>query len=240
MKTLLLSAAGAALAIVATPAAAQVNGIAIAEPAVAVARSQALQAAYTQIGTTFQAQRTQLEQSQQQRADLIRQFDTDSNGQLSEAEQTAAQANTAVMQQIQTIDQTINQTQEPIVAARVYAIEQILLQFSAAMQQVTSQTGTQLILTPASAVYAADAVDLTDEITAALNQRVPTVSTAVPDGWQPRAQSVQMYQEVQQMLVAAAQQQALQQAQQPAEATPAATPPATPAATPAQQPVQGR
>ena len=236
MKTLLLSAAGAALAIVATPAVAQVNGIAIAEPAVAVARSQALQAAYTQIGTTFQAQRTQLEQSQQQRADLIRQFDTDNNGELSEAEQTAAQANTAVMQQIQTIDQTIAQTQQPITAARVYAIEQILLQFSAAMQQVTSQSSIQLILTPASAVYAADAVDVTDEITAALNQRVPTVSTAVPEGWQPRAQSVQMYQEVQQMLLAAAQQQALQQAQQPAAAAPAATPPAT---TPA-QPVQGR
>lgn len=235
MKTLLLTAAGTALALASAPASAQVGGVAIAEPAVAIASSQARQAADTQIGTTYQAQRTQLEQLQQQRADLIRQFDTDGNGDLSEAEQTAAQANTAAIQQIQTIEQNIAQTQQPITAARVYAIEQILLQFNAAMQQVITQNNIQLILTPASAVYAAEAVDVTDDIAAALNQRVPAVSTAVPEGWQPQRQSVQMYQEVQQVLLAAAQQQALQQAQQSA-----ATPPATPAATPAQQPVQGR
>lgn len=239
MKTLLSSAAAsatiAALALAAVPASAQVNGVAIAEPAIAIAGSQALQTAYTQIGTTFQAQRTQLEQSQDERTALIRQFDTDNNGELSEAEQTAAQQNTAVMQQLQTIDQTIAQTQAPITQARVYAIEQILLQFSAAMQEVVTQNNVQLILTPASAVYAAEAVDLTPRITAALNTRVPTVTTAVPEGWRPQQQSVQMYQEVQQVLVAAAQQQAQAQAQEgAAAAAPAATPPA------AQPAVQGR
>lgn len=218
MKTHLFAAlAASAAAIAAVPAAAQVNGIAIAEPAIAVASAQALQTAYGQIATTFEAQRTQLEQQQQQREALVRQFDTDNDGQLSEAEQTAAQSNTAVLQQIQAIEQTIAQTQQPITTARVYVIEQILMQFSAAMQQVIQAGSIQLILTPASAVYAADAVDVTDKITAALNQAVPTVATAVPEGWRPQQQSVQMYQEVQQILLAAAQQQAAQQAaQQPA------------------------
>src|SRR5690606_1035629 len=114
--------------------------------------------------------------------------------------------------------------------------EQILLQFSAAMEEVVTQNNVQLILTPASAVYAAEAVDLTPRITAALNQRVPTVTTAVPEGWRPQQQSVQMYQEVQQVLVAAAQQQQAQaQAQEgAAAAAPAATPPA------AQPAVEGR
>jgi Skp family chaperone for outer membrane proteins len=228
MKILLASAAVAALALAAAPAAAQVNGIAIAEPTIAIASAQARQTADAQIGTTFQAQRTQLEQLQQQRATIARQFDTDNNGELSEAEQTAAQSNTAVLQQLQTVEQQIAQTQQPITAARVYVIEQILLQFNAALQQVVQAGNIQLILTPASAVFAADTVDVTDDLVAALNQRVPTVSTTVPEGWRPQQASVQMFQEVQQILLAAAQQQAAQQ--QAAGANPA----------PAQQPVEGR
>lgn len=224
-----LSAAALALsAVLATPAAAQVNGIGITEPSLVIAGSQALQTAYGQISTTFQAQRTQLEQSQQQRAALIRQFDTDNDGQLSQEEQTAAQANTTVIQQVQALDQTIAQTQEPITRARVYALEQIAQQYNAAQQQVATQSGVQLILTPDSVVYAADAVDLTDEIVAALNQLVPTVATTPPDGWQPQRQSIALYQQVQDILLTVAvQQQQQAQAQQGQQAAPA-------------QPAQGR
>jgi len=226
MKAPLIAAAALALsAAVAAPAAAQVNGIAIADPAVAVAGSQTLQQAYGQISQTFQAQRTQLEGLQQQRDTLVRQFDTDGDGQLSDAEQAAAQANTTVRPQVEALDQQIAQVQGPITAARVYAVEQILQQFNAAMQQVVSQRGIQLILSPQSAVYAADSVDVTDEIMTALTTLVPTVSTTVPQGWQPQRQTVSMYQEVQQVLLQAAIQQqaaAQQQAQQP------------------QQPVEGR
>lgn len=212
MNARLLGAAIAALsAFAAIPAAAQVNGIAVADPAVAVAGSQALGTAYGQIGTTFQAQRTQLEQLQQQRATAIRQFDTNNDGQLSEAEQTAAQANTAVIQQVQGIDQQINTIQQPITRARVYVIEQIAQQLSPAVQQVVQAGSIQLILNPGSGLYIAENVDVTDEITAQLNTLVPTVSTAVPDGWQPQQQSVQLYQQVQDVLLAVAQQQAFQQ-----------------------------
>ena len=214
---------GAALAALATfaaaPAAAQVNGIAVADPAIAVAGSQALQTAYNQIGTTFQAQRTQLEGLQQQRAGLIRQFDTNGDGQLSQEEQTAAQANTAVVQQIQGLDQQINTIQQPITVARVYVIEQIASQLNAAVQQVVQANNIQLILNPSVGLYIADPVDVTDEIIAQLNATVPTVSTAAPQGWQPQQQSVNLYQQVQEVLLAVAQQQAAQQQAQPA-ATP--------------------
>ena len=63
MKTHLLATAALALSVlVAVPASAQVSGIAIADPAIALASSQARQTADAQIATTFQAQRTQLEQ----------------------------------------------------------------------------------------------------------------------------------------------------------------------------------
>jgi Skp family chaperone for outer membrane proteins len=146
MNARITSAALAAFAaLAAVPAAAQVNGIAVADPAIAVAGSQAIQTAYNQIGTTYQAQRTQLEGLQQQRAGLIRQFDTNNDGQLSQEEQTAAQANTTVIQQVQGLDQQINTIQQPITLARVYAIEQIGQQLNAAVQQVVQANNIQLI-----------------------------------------------------------------------------------------------
>lgn len=221
MRTHLLSLTALALAAgLAVPAAAQVNGVGVTEPSIAIAGSQALQAAYQQIGTTYTAQRTQLEQLQQQRETLMRQFDTDNDGQLSDTEQQAAQANATAVQQLQTLEQTIQQTQAPIQLARVYVIEQIAMQYGAAVQQVVTANNVSLILTPGSVVYAADAVDVTDEIVAQLNTLVPTVSTAVPAGWQPQRQSVQLYQEVQQMLLTAAAQQQAQQQAAPAPAAP--------------------
>jgi len=223
MRIHLLSLTALALSAgMAVPAAAQVNGIGVTEPAIAIAGSAALRTAYQQIGTTFAAQRTQLDQLQSQRDTLMRQFDTNGDGQLSEAEQTAAQGNTAALQQVQTLDQTINQARAPINLAQVYVIEQIAMQYGAALQQVVTAGNISLVLTPSSVVYAADAVDVTDEIVAQLNTLVPAVSTTVPAGWQPQRQSVQLYQEVQQMLLTAVQQQ---QAQQQGAAAPQ---PATP------------
>jgi len=218
MNARLIGAAFAALsAIVAVPAAAQVNGIAVADPALAVAGSQALQTAYGQIGTTFQAQRTQLAQLEQQRATAIRQFDTNNDGQLSQEEQTAAQSNAAAIQQIQGLDQQLNTIQQPITLARVFVIEQIAQQLNAAVQQVVQAGSIQMIFNPSSTLFVTDAADVTDEITTRLNTLVPTVSTAAPAGWQPQQQSVNLYQQVQEILVAVAQQQAAQQqAQQPA------------------------
>jgi Skp family chaperone for outer membrane proteins len=66
MNARLLGAAVAALtAFAAAPAAAQVNGVGVADPAVVVAGAQALNTAFTQIGTTYQAQRTQIDTLQE-------------------------------------------------------------------------------------------------------------------------------------------------------------------------------
>jgi Skp family chaperone for outer membrane proteins len=201
----------------AAPAAAQVNGIGVSDPAIVVASSTALQSAYQQIGTTFAAQRTQLDQQQQQLTTLLRPFDTNGSGQLEDSERAALQSNASASQQVQTLEQTIAQTQQPIIAARVYAVEQIAQQLNPAVQSVVASNGVSIILSPQAVVYVSDAVDLTDEIVAALNQAVPTVSTAVPQGWQPQRTSVDLYQQVQQLLLASAVQQAqAQAAQQPA------------------------
>ena len=217
---------GAALAVLAAfaavPAAAQVNGIGVTNPQAAIFGSKALSAAYGQINTTYAAQITQLQQNQQQRDQILRQFDTDQNGDLSEAETAAAQANTAAVQQLQTVNQQIAQAQRPISLAQIYVVEQIAQQYSAALQQVITQKNVQLILEPEAVAYAPEAAVLTDDVITALDQLIPAASTAVPEGWQPQQQSVAVWEAVQGLIATVSQMRQAQAQQQPAAQQPAA------------------
>ena len=221
MKKLLLTTAVLAMAGAAAPASAQVNGIGVADPAIVVASSQALQNDYTQIGTTFQ-----LDQLDQQRVALLKKLDTNNDGRVDDAEQNAA-ANAATRKQLEGLLNQINTVGRPVNMARAYVVQQVAQQLNAAVQQVVSGGKVQLILPPSQVLYMADAADITQQIVTALNQRLPQVSTTPPSGWQPSQQTVQLYDDVQQVLLAAAQQQQQQQAasaqpQQPATATPKA------------------
>jgi Skp family chaperone for outer membrane proteins len=239
MKRLLSTAAALALgAMLAVPASAQVSGIGVAEPAIIVAGSQALTGAYSQISTMYAAQRTQLDQLEQQRVALIKKFDTNNDGQLNQAEQQAAQVETnPTRKQLETLDQQIGTIQQPINLAAAYAVSQIAQQLGAAVQQVVSAGNVQLILPSNQVLYAADAANLNQKIATALNARVPQVSITPPAGWQPDQSTIQLFQDVQQVRLAAAQQMAAQQ-QRAGAAAPAAQPGAKAPATTA--PVKGR
>jgi Skp family chaperone for outer membrane proteins len=217
MNARLIGAAVAALtALAAAPAAAQVNGIGVADPAVVVAGAQALNTAFTQIGTTYQAQRTQIDQLSEQYAGLRRGFDTNNDGQLSPEEQTAAQNNTALIQQLQGLEAQINALQEPITLAGIYVVEQLAQQLSPAVQQVVQANNVQLLLSSEATLYVGDAAQLTDDIITRINTLVPTVSITAPQGWQASQQGLTLFQQVQDIRRAVAQQQAAAAQQQPA------------------------
>lgn len=210
-KLATILAAGAALA-AAAPAAAQVNGIAITSPEIVIARSAARGAAYQQIGQTYNAQITQIGTIRNEINTLVKSLDTNNDNQLSEAERNAKPA---VITQIQQKEQQIAQISQPISMAQMYVLDQIAREYNAARQQVIADKKIQIMLQPDAIEYAPPAVDVTDAIVAALNTRKPTATTAVPAGWQPTQQIAQLSQAIQQILVAAAQQQAasVQQAQ---------------------------
>ncbi|HYD25667.1 MAG TPA: OmpH family outer membrane protein [Croceibacterium sp.] len=221
MKSLLLTGAALALSLAAAaPAAAQVNGIGITDPATSIVSTEALAAAYGEITNANQQQITQLQQIQQQRQDLMRQFDSDQNGELSDAEITAAQANASAVQQLQTLNQTIAQTQRPITTAQVYAVEQLAMQYGPALQKVMADKGVKLLIKPGAVDFPPPEAVLTDEVTAELDRLVPSVSTTVPEGWQPQQQSVALWEEVQQIIAQIAALRQAQGQQQPAAAAP--------------------
>lgn len=208
-KLLATGAMTAAMA-AAAPAAAQVAGIATASPEMAIARATARNTGYQQIATTYQAQIGQINSMRQEIATLQKSLDTNNDNQLSDEE---IQAKPSVVQQIQQKEQQLQTTAQPITIAQAYVLDQIAREYDAARQQVVAAKKIQMLLAPDAIQWAPPAIDVTSDIVAALDTRKPTVTTAVPAGWQPSQQIMQLHQSIQRIMLAAAQQQAAQASQ---------------------------
>lgn len=218
LNSMLAASSLALAAVAATPAAAQVQGkIATVDAPAVIISTNAFSTAYQQIGTTYKPQIDTIQARQQESQTLLKQLDTNKDNQLDEAEQTAAQ-NTPQATRLQAIEQEVEQLSNQIEVARVYAVEQILAQYRAALQQVVQQQQLQLVLTPEVVAYAPQQASVTQQVSTALNALVPSVAIVPPQGWQPTRNAVGLYQQIQQRLVAAQAMQAQQQAaqQQPA------------------------
>ena len=227
LAKLLATAAVMAAASATAPAAAQVAGIATTSPEIVIARAAARNTAYQQIGQTYATQIQQIGTLRQEIQTLAKSLDTNNDNQLSDAERSAKPA---VLTQIQQKEQQINTAATPITIAQAYVLDQLAREYDAARQQVVTAKRIQIMLAPDAIQWAPPAVDVTNDIVTALNTRKPTATTAVPAGWQPTREILQLQQSVQQILVAAAQQQAAQvQAAQPGQpARPTTQPPAQP------------
>ena len=222
----LASAGLIAAAITAVPAAAQVNGIATATPEAVFVRSQARVNAYQQIEQTYAAQIQQVRTLRQEMNTLQQSLDANKDGQLTDAE---VNANPNVVQQIQQKETQVSQISQPIVMAQYYAIEQLLADYENVAKQVAQQKKFQIMLDPSAIQWVGQSIDVTADLVAAMNQRMPSVQSTPPANWQPtRRETVALHQTIQQVLLAAAQQQAMQaaqQQQQPAAQQPAAQQP---------------
>jgi Skp family chaperone for outer membrane proteins len=211
----LLASAGLALAALAPmPATAQVDGrIATVDISRTIIGTTAFQTAYEQVNTTY-AQQNELRRTKaQERQTLLQTFDTNGDKQVNDAE-LAAKQKSADFTKLQTLEQEIQGLNNQIDGARVYAVEQIIQQYPAALQEVTTQQQIKLVLDPSSLLFAPPEADITQAVTTALNAKVPSVGVVPPSGWQPSREGVQIYQEIQQRLALAAQIQQQQAAQQ--------------------------
>ncbi|MBX7502356.1 OmpH family outer membrane protein [Qipengyuania sp. YG27] len=205
------AAALAGAAAIATPAAAQVAGIATSSPEAVLFGSKARVEAYKQIDTQYAAQIGQLRTLRQEMATLQQTLDTDKNGQLTQAE---AQANPTAVQQLQQKEQQLGQVSQPIVLAQTYVLEQLINDYQNVQQQVVQQKKIQILLNPDAIQWAPAAVNVTNDLVDALDQRMPSVQITPPAGWRPRQESLAAQQTVSQILLGVAQQQAAQQAAQ--------------------------
>ncbi|MFU7528043.1 OmpH family outer membrane protein [Qipengyuania sp. ASV99] len=220
-KMLASSAAAVCVLAAVAPANAQVDGrVATADISRAIIGTTALQTAYNQIGTTYSAQIEQRQTKQQELTALLQPFDSNGNGQLDDSEVPAVQS-ASNFAQIQTLEQEVAGLTNQVNAARVYAVEQILAQYPAAITEVTTQQQIVMVLQPETLQYAAEGADITQLITNSLNAKVPSVAIVPPADWRPSRNGAQIFQEIQQTLLQA--QLIQQQQQQAAQPTPAPT-----------------
>lgn len=218
MKTLSAAGLAAGALIAATPASAQVEGrIATADPATTILGTTAFQTASNQINTTYSAQIEQLRTKQQELQQLYAPFDTDSNGQLNETEQTAMQGS-ASFTQIQTLQGEISGLTGQVNGATIFAVEQVLARYAEALGEVVQQQQVVMLVAPDIVQYVAEGGDISPLVSASLNAKIPSVQIVPPAEWRPSRQGAQVTQTIQQMMVVIRQQQIAQQGQQPAAA----------------------
>ncbi|MCZ8136014.1 MAG: OmpH family outer membrane protein [Porphyrobacter sp.] len=219
---LIAPAAVALCAVAAVPAQAQIEGrIATVDISRAVLGTTAFQTAYEQVNTTY-AQQNELRRTKaQERQTLLQSFDTNGDKQVDDAE-LAAKQNSPQFTQLQTLEQEIQALTNQIDAARVYAVEQVITQYGAALQEVVTKQQIKLVIDPATVMFTVPEADITQQITTALNAKVPSVGIVPPQGWQPARESVQLYQEIQQRLMTAQLIQQRQQQQQQQQGNPQA------------------
>lgn len=208
----LIAPAGLALvALAALPAHAQVEGrMATVDVSRTIIGTTAFQTAYEQVNQTYSQQNELRRAKAQERQTLLQTFDTNGDKQVDDAE-LAAKQNSADFTKLQTLEQEIQTLNNQIDGARIYAVEQIIVQYAAALQEVATRQQVKMIIDPGSLLFAEPGADITEQVSTALNTKVPSVGIVPPSDWQPSREGVQLYQEIQQRLMTA---QLIQQRQQ--------------------------
>jgi Skp family chaperone for outer membrane proteins len=212
MKSLAVAGLAACTLATAMPAAAQVQGkVGTASISRALLGTTALQTALNQVGTTYKAQIDTAQAKQTELSGLLQPFDSNGSGSIDPEERAAMEAS-ANYARIQALQSEIDALETQVTAAQIYAVEQILAQYQAAMTEVATQQQIVMVVDPASLQFAAEGSDITGLLTTSLNTKVPSVGIVPPGNWRPRQDSVQVFQEINRRILL--QQMALQQQQQ--------------------------
>ena len=233
-QTFLLGCAVIAPAfLIAGTAQAQVGGVAISDPETVILTAKALDAANQTIGTTY---KTQLDQAnarqtalQAELATIGAPLDLNKDKRLSDDEIAAAQrSNSPILAKLESAQKAgqadATRLSGPATLAQAYAIEQISQRYSAAVKTVVDAKKISLLLSAGTVQYNAPAVDVTNDIRAALDAAAPTVPVTPPAGYQPSQQTLQLQQQFQQLVYLAAVRRAQAQAAGGAPAAPGAKP----------------
>ncbi len=183
--------ASVALLAVASPSVSSAQAastVIIVDKEAAVQGSAALQGAVAQIKVTYAATISQWEaRGKQLDAALQPQVTAFQNAQrLASTPRASLQAQyTAIQAKQQEGSAELQRIFAPVQRAQDYALTQIGTHMGSALKAVMTKRGANVVLVPQATVSYQPAIDATKDLTDQLNIEVPSVSTAVPAGWQP-------------------------------------------------------
>lgn len=191
MRTILKLMTAAAIAApiaIAAPASAQV---AVADLNGAVEQSAAMQAAATQIRTTYKTQMDAFNARQQalqtQLTPLAQELQT-LQGNPSTPQATLQAKAQAFQQRRDAAQKELAGLSAPFQRPFAYAQEQVADKLDAAVKAAMTAKNVTILVKPDAVMAVSPAGDLTPDIIAQLNNSVKTVSTTPPAGWQPGQQ----------------------------------------------------
>ena len=174
--------------IVSAPAIAQAKGVGVADVRVAAARSNAFTVASQQIETTYKAQIDQQQSRGQTLQAEINVLIAKYNEEAKKTPQNQAAlqaAGKAVQDKRQAAQAELGQIGAPIELAIAYVEDQISVRMNEAIRAAMVAKKIDLLLNPDAVLARENNVDITDAVVTELNRILPTVSTAVPAGYQP-------------------------------------------------------
>jgi Skp family chaperone for outer membrane proteins len=174
--------------ILSAPAFAQAKGVGVADVRVAAARSNAFTVASGQIETTYKAQIDQ-QQSRGQTLQaevnvLIAKYNEEAK-KTPQNQATLQAAAKAVQDKRQAAQTELGRIGAPVDLAIAYVEDQISVRMNEAIKAAMTAKKVDLLLNPDAVLARENNVDITDAVVVELNRILPTVSTAVPAGYQP-------------------------------------------------------
>ncbi|WP_447764097.1 OmpH family outer membrane protein [Sphingopyxis panaciterrae] len=174
--------------IVSAPAFAQAKAVAVADVRAAAARSTAFTTASQQIETTYKSiidqQQSRGQTLQAEVNVLIAKYNEEAK--KTPPNQAALQAaGKAVQDKRQAAENELTKLGQPVDLAIAYVEDQISLRMNEAVDAAMATKNIDLLVSPQAVIRRKDNVDITAAVTTELNRILPSVSTAVPAGYQP-------------------------------------------------------
>ena len=174
--------------ILSAPAIAQAKGVGVADVRVAAARSNAFRTASQQIETTYKAQIDQPQSRGQTLQAEINVLIAKYNEEAKKTPQNQAAlqaAAKAVQDKRQAAQAELGQIGAPVDLAIAYVEDQISVRMNEAIKAAMTAKKIDLLLNPDAVLARENNVDITDAVVTELNRILPSVSIAVPAGYQP-------------------------------------------------------
>lgn len=173
--------------ILSAPAIAQAKGVGVADVRVAAARSNAFTVASGQIETTYKAQIDQQQSRGQTLQAEVNVLIAKYNEEIKKTprnETAVAAAGKAVQDKQRAAQAELGQIGAPVDLAIAYVEDQISIRMNEAIKAAMTAKKVDLLVNPEAVIARENNVDITDAVVAELNRILPTVSTAVPAGYQ--------------------------------------------------------
>lgn len=218
-KRIIMAMGTSAAIVAAAPVVAQAIGY--TQPSLVIMSTTAFTNGFAQIDQVYGQNLQMIMQKEQEIGSLLQPLDTNKDGNLSEQE--AAAAPKATVDRVNLLNGEVQQLQTPILLSRLYVVEQIAAQYGTAQANVVKAKKVSVILKPEAFLYAPESADLTEALALELNKLVPQAGITPPDGWQPKRQTVTLYQEIEEWMQINAMARQQQQGAAPAPQQPASS-----------------